>query len=147
MLQKQIHIPWLHKDYSYIDFFRKAYENETQHARKMIRLHQLRVFEANKDFWTGSLRSLNHLIQIGSPNLELKEARCEIYKISISFEPKREFLCFINYEPLINLSLICLSDEEKCVEFIKTLHLKFFDYGSVKSILNYKDLFSKLRHC
>ena len=120
-------MPEPEKDFSYIDFLRKAYENETQHDRKMLLLHRLRGTEAFRDFWTGSLRSVHHLIQIGSPNIKLKEARCEIYKISISFEPKCEFLCFINYEP------------------IKTLHLKFFDDGSVKSILNYKDLFSKLR--
>ena len=85
-------IPQPEKDFSYIDFFRKAYENETQHGKKMLYLHQLRGTEAFRDFWTGSLRSVNHLIQIGSPNLELKEARCEIYKISISFEPKCELL-------------------------------------------------------
>ena len=85
-------IPEPDKDFNYIDFFRKAYENETQYAIKMLHLHRLRGSEAFRDFWTGSLRSVNHLIQIGSPNLELKEARCEIYKISISFEPKCELL-------------------------------------------------------
>ena len=92
MLQKQIHIPWLHKDYSYIDFFQKAYENETRLPLKMTYLHTLRICEAEKDFHTGSIRQINHLIQFDpKPNLELKEAVKEIYKISISFEPKRKF--------------------------------------------------------
>ena len=29
MAQKQMMIPWEEKNYSYIDFYRKAYENET----------------------------------------------------------------------------------------------------------------------
>ena len=91
--QKQSNIPWPEKDYSYIDFYLKAYENETQPARKINRLHRLRTSQAQKDFHTGSLRQINHLIQSDpKPNLELKEVRQEIYKISVSFEPECKFL-------------------------------------------------------
>ena len=89
LLHKQSNIPWSDKDYSYIDFYLKAYENETRPARKIDRLHRLRDCEANRDYHTGSIRQINHLIQFDpKPNLELKEARLEIYKISVSFEPK-----------------------------------------------------------
>ena len=55
-------------------------------------LHHLREFEARRDFFTGSLRQINHLIQIdATPNLELKQAKCEIYKVSVSFESKCKF--------------------------------------------------------
>ena len=93
LAEKQANIPWSDKDYSYIDFYLKAYEKETQPARKMTFLHLLRDLEANRDFHTGSMRQINHLIQFDpKPNLELKEARQEIYKISVSFEPKCKFV-------------------------------------------------------
>ena len=82
-------------DYSYIDFHRKAYENETQPEMKMQYLHMLRESEARRDFHRGSLRQINHLIQFDmKPNLELNEVRCEIYKISVSLEYKRKSLIF-----------------------------------------------------
>ena len=93
LAQKQNNIPWSDKDYSYIDFYLKAYENETEPARKIDRLHGLRTSEGRRDFHTGSIRQINHLIQFDpKPNLELKEARQEIYKISVSFEPKCKFV-------------------------------------------------------
>ena len=93
LARKQDNIPWPDMDYSYIDFFRRAYENETRPARKIDRLHTLRESEARRDFHTGSIRQINHLIQFDPrPNLELKEVRQEIYKISFSFEPKCKFV-------------------------------------------------------
>ena len=72
---------------------RKAYENENDPMEKMSHLHGLRSYEATKDFFMGSIRQINHLIQIdATPNLDLEQAKCEIYKISVSFEPKRKFL-------------------------------------------------------
>ena len=91
--QQQSNIPWPEKDYSYIDFYLKAYENETEPVQKIDRLHFLRLNEADRDFYTGSIRQINHLIQFDpKPNLELKEVRQEIYKISVSFEPNCKFL-------------------------------------------------------
>ena len=87
---KQLYTPWSEKDYSYIDCFRKAYENLT--VKNPDHLHRLRDAEARREYWSGSLRQLNHLIQLTTPNLDLKEARCEIYKISISFESTSEFI-------------------------------------------------------
>ena len=84
----QLNVPWCERDHSYIDYFRKAYEKEDNPHHKNRLFNQLRLAESKRDFHTGSLRQINNLIQIGPPNLELKEARCEIYKISISFQPK-----------------------------------------------------------
>ena len=43
--------------------------------------------EAERDYFTASLRQINHLIQIDEkPNLEMMEPRWELYKISISFQ-------------------------------------------------------------
>lgn len=75
-------------DWSYIELLRKAYENEFRPEYKMQQLHQLQGNEVRRDFHTGSIRQINHLIQIGPPNLALKAARCEIYKISVRFELK-----------------------------------------------------------
>ena len=89
---KQHNIPWLEKDYSYIDLFRKAYEEEERPLKKMKLLHELRESEAKRDFFTGSIRQIQYLIQLDpTPNLELKQARCEIYKISVSFESARKY--------------------------------------------------------
>ena len=58
----------------------------------MVCLSELRDSEARRDFFTGSVRQIHNLIQIGLPNLELKEARCEIYKISVSFRPRGKII-------------------------------------------------------
>ena len=90
--EKQSNIPSAEMDWSFIDFFRRAHENEFRPEKKMQYLHQMLAHEAKRDFYTDSLRQIKQLIQIGPPNLELKEARCEIYKISISFDAIRESL-------------------------------------------------------
>ena len=49
-------------------------------------IERIKFQEAIRDFYVESLRHINHLVQIDeTPNLELKEPRCEIYKISLSF--------------------------------------------------------------
>ena len=92
--QKQKNLPGPEKDYkTYIDCYRRAYENETRPTEQMRFLYRLLDTEAARDFDVGGLRQINHLIQMDpTPNLELKEARSEIYKISISFEPKSKVL-------------------------------------------------------
>ena len=81
--RKQLYTPWSEKDYSYIDFYRKSYENLT--VKNAEDLHQLRIAEARRDFWTGSIKEIKHLLQLTPPNIQLKEARCEIYKITVAF--------------------------------------------------------------
>ena len=46
----------------------------------------LQVAELDRDFYLGSLKNIKHLIHIDKkPNFDLKSARFEIYKISITF--------------------------------------------------------------
>ena len=42
--------------------------------------------EAMRDYCTGSIRQIDHLIQLGPPNFDLKEPECDLYKVSISFD-------------------------------------------------------------
>ena len=77
----------IEKDYSYIEYFRKAMMNETDPCKKEDTLQLVKFYEAERDYYTPSLRQINHLIQIDEkPNLELMEPKWELYKISISFQ-------------------------------------------------------------
>ena len=88
--QRQENIPWSEKDYTYIEYYQKAYENEDGERNPMekdLYLYCFREAEVNRYYFTGSLWQINHLIQFDSkPNLELKEPRLEIFKISLSFD-------------------------------------------------------------
>ena len=73
-------------DFSFLEFFRKAVEYETDQEVKSGYLHALRGSEANRDLWTPSIKEVNPLIQFDpEPNLELKGTKIELYKISVSF--------------------------------------------------------------
>ena len=91
---RQENISWENKDYTYIDLYKKSYEYERDPETKRInRFYALRGEEARRDYHTGSLKSINHLIQFDKePNLDLKEVRLEIYKITVSFEPNGKFV-------------------------------------------------------
>ena len=53
--------------------------------------------EAFKEMYTPSIRHIKPLIQLDDePNSEIYEAKCEIYKISLSFECTGEFLSHAN---------------------------------------------------
>ena len=91
LASRQEHIPWDQKDFSYIDLYKKAYKYAKTGQQKNA-YHLLREAEARRDFHTGTLRQINHLIQIDkTPNTEFKEARWEIYKISVNFKPTGTF--------------------------------------------------------
>ena len=73
-------------DHSYIEYFYKAMANEPSESLKANIFHTIKLHEADRDYHKSSLRQINHLIQLDErPNFELKEPRCEIYKISLSF--------------------------------------------------------------
>ena len=73
-------------DYTFIDYYRKAYENENgdctlKHNFLMI----LRKAEARRDYYNGVITEIKHLEQFDhTPNLALTEPKCEIYKITIN---------------------------------------------------------------
>ena len=78
-------------DFEFIEYYHKAFALFTDPDKKSQVLGHIKCHEAQRDYTTPSLRNINHLVQIDEkPNQELKEPRCEIYKISISFKPHRE---------------------------------------------------------
>ena len=93
MQQQQDHLPPTDWDWSFLEYHRKSVENETDPKQKSRNLHCLRHCEATRDFWNGSIKQINPLIQFDpEPNNEITEARIELYKISISFTPIGKFL-------------------------------------------------------
>ena len=79
------------RNYDFIDYYRKSYELETDPEQKELYFHQVLEREAFRDYHTESLRQINNLLQIDrEPNLELTEPKEELYKISVSFWPKRK---------------------------------------------------------
>ena len=74
-------------DWGFIEYFRKSWENSADPDEKKLAFKAFITHEAERDYFTSSLRHVNHLIQIGKPYWELKEPRCEMYKISISYLP------------------------------------------------------------
>ena len=74
-------------DYSYIEYYEKSYENlKNSPARQKSLLNAIQNAKQLRDYHTGSIKQINHLIQFDSqPNLDLKEPRWEIYKITLSF--------------------------------------------------------------
>ena len=77
LCQKESDLDPALKDYGYIEYLQES---------TLIKSH-----ESARDYFTASLRQVNHLIQIGEPNLELSEPKWELYKVSISFQYIRKF--------------------------------------------------------
>ena len=73
-------------DYTFIDYQRKAYENENSNMLfKHNLLMTLRKAEARRDYYNGMIKEIKHLEQFDqTPNIELKEPKWEIYKITIN---------------------------------------------------------------
>ena len=73
-------------DFGYIEYLRKSMMNETCLTRMEIQFKTVKFHEGLRDYCSPSLKQINHLIQLDQkPNLELKEPKWELYKISISF--------------------------------------------------------------
>ena len=89
---KQQHKDPAEIDYGYIDTLRKSMISEQDPRWKEDRSNKLKLHESIRDYFTASLRPINHLIQIDrNPNMELEEPIWELYKVSISFQPIRKF--------------------------------------------------------
>ena len=76
----------LERDYGYVEYLQKsAKKSNHDPISKELEIGKLKYHEARRDYFTASLRPINHLIQIDQkPNLELMEPKSELYKISIS---------------------------------------------------------------
>ena len=98
MFNKQQDVDFAERDYDYVAYFRKAMENSQEDGSRDLSNRNLSIkekmtrqamfHEGLRDYFTASLRQINHLIQIDQkPNLELTEPKWELYKISVSFKP------------------------------------------------------------
>ena len=83
-----MHLNPSERDYAFIEYFRKSLENGTEEwSFRKILFERIKFLESERDYFIGSLKPINHLIQIDEePNLELMEPKWELYKISISFK-------------------------------------------------------------
>ena len=97
LLQKEIFVKstnskdYVDRDYGYVAYLRKAadytIENECRDQKERRNLNA-KYHEGLRDYFSASLRQINHLIQIDkNPNIELMEPKWELYKISVSFKP------------------------------------------------------------
>ena len=77
-------------DFTYIKYMRIGHDNETDPILKRDRWLNLQYSEAFRDYNTGVIKEIKNLVQLDKKPNDLKEARCEIYKISISYEYKRK---------------------------------------------------------
>ena len=85
-------------DWSYLEYMRKAVENETDPDQKIGLLHSLRHCEATREIYTSSIKQLNSLIQFDPEPNQMTEAKVELYKVTISFQPggnKISMQCFM----------------------------------------------------
>ena len=84
------------RDYGYIEYLQKSILDDAEHSLRETQLCSIKFHESSRDYFTASLRPVNHLIQIGEPNLELSEPKWELYKVSISFQQicKFKLNCF-----------------------------------------------------
>ena len=87
LLKKQEALQKPERDYSFIEYYRKAYENMHIEEEKRYYYFMLLQAEAVRDYNTRIIRQIDHLVQFGVPNFDLKEPECDLYKVSISFEP------------------------------------------------------------
>ena len=78
-----------YEDYSYIDVYKKAFEN-AERSMPIMDLEaesyysELVYAETHRDYHSGSIKAFKTLNQVGAPDLELKEAKWDLFKISMS---------------------------------------------------------------
>ena len=99
MCRKQEALDPAARDYGYIEYLRKSILIAPDSEKELISL-TVKSQESRREYFTSSLRQINHLIQIGKPNLELMEPKWELYKISISFHRIRKFFEFCTFPKL-----------------------------------------------
>ena len=79
-----------YEDYSYIDVYKKAFENAERSSMTSLSLDarnyysELVYAEAHRDYHIGSIKTFKALNQVGAPDLELQEAKWDLFKISMS---------------------------------------------------------------
>ena len=72
-------LPKTEHNYDYIEYYRKASEGCS------LSSSVLQNIEAKRDYWTGQIMEMHNLTQFDQRPSDLREARWDIYKVSISF--------------------------------------------------------------
>ena len=62
--QSQNDVPSVERDYSFAEYYRKAYEYDSPGYRKDSFWHDWQNAEAMRDFYTGSITEIKHLVQL-----------------------------------------------------------------------------------
>ena len=75
---------WNEIGFDHIEYLPKAYTYEYNSNQKEKTLMILKNAEAQRSYFTGSIIEIKHLVQYDRRPSDLKEAKWEIYKISIS---------------------------------------------------------------
>ena len=114
-------LPFTEKNYHFIEYLRKAYEYETNSVVKEFKLSLLRYQEAYRDYFTGKITEIHNLVQFDQRPSDLKEARWNIYKISLSFEYKCKEVREISWSTL--KFLLSSARPYKCNEGNRPSHL------------------------
>ena len=73
-----------YENYSFIDIHKKVFENEKNTFKKNVYFFDIVYYEAHRDYHSGSIKRFPALKQIGMPDDELKEAKWDLFKISMS---------------------------------------------------------------
>ena len=84
----QTEIPKREQNYNYVEYLRKSYESEEEQDSKYEKMLFLRHEEASRDYYTGKIIEIHNLVQFDQRPSDLREARWDIYKISLSFAIK-----------------------------------------------------------
>ena len=84
----QAEVPKTERNYSYVEYLRKGYESERLQESKYEKLLFIRHEEASRDYYTGKITEIRNLVQFDKKPSDLREARWDIYKISLSFAVK-----------------------------------------------------------
>lgn len=101
-------------NYNYIKYFRIAHENETDPKVKEQNLLNWTYSEAFRDYWSSSIKEIKNLVQLDNNPDELKEARCEIYKISLSFD----YQCKLIIDQLLSMKQEVFYMHQVLTEFL-----------------------------
>ena len=129
LYRKQEDVDLAARDYGYIEYLRKSMvagsfsKTAPDIYLEESMLNLIRLHESKRDYFTASLRPVNHLVQIDEmPNHELMEPKWELYKISISFQRISKF-----DKNLIDLILTNFVDDSQDVPSLKgSKHRVFF---------------------
>ena len=83
LYQKQVAVDPAERDYGYVEYLRKS----MNYPGRELKIMKVKFHEGQRDYYSPGLKEINHLIHIDQkPNLDLTEAKWELYKVSISFE-------------------------------------------------------------